>query len=272
MNGAKKKRTLVKKLILSKDFKDIVPISCGKESCLPSQAWTSVAYNGYILHFVISGKGKFKTARGEYSVGGNEVFVIRPYEIAYYEADEHEPWEYAWICFRTELRMPEIINERDVFSAPYLKDCFLNAANRPDALENAVGYEEFLLAKIWEIQSLVRMQSETSYLRGDYVKRALSIIENEFHTGISVSDIAKRLHLNRSYFTKMFTEAMNRSPGNYLHEMRLNTAANLIRSKNYSAATVALSVGFSDVSSFSRAFKAHFGISPGEYSKKGTEM
>ncbi len=268
MRGSKNERLVTKKLVPAKDFQDITPVSCGIEKCSASQAWAAVAHDWYILHFVVSGKGKFKSDRGEFKLSENEVFIIKPEEISYYEADKDAPWQYIWICFRAKAKMPEIIKMRDVFEAPYLKKCFFDAVERPDALENVLGYEEFLLAKIWEIISLIKMKEESSALQGNYVKHALNIIETEFQTGITVNDISDRLYLNRTYFTKIFKAAMKESPGIYLHAHRMNTAANLLRSKNLPTATVAASVGFFDVSSFSRAFKSFFGISPGKYAEE----
>ena len=268
MNQNKSTRLVTKKLVLVKDFQDIVPVSCGMEDCLPSQAWATVPHDWYILHFVVSGKGKFKTDRGEFQLSENEVFIIKPNEITYYEADKSEPWSYIWICFHAKTELPETIKACDFFNAPYLKKSFFEAVERPDALENVLGYEEFLLAKIWEITSLIKMHEAPSSLKGDYVKHALNIIETEFQTGITVSDIAARLYLNRTYFTKIFTEATKLSPGQYLHNHRMLSAANLLRSKNLSVATVASSVGFSDVSSFSRAFKSFFGIAPASYAEE----
>ncbi len=268
MHSNKNERTVIKKLVLAKDFQDITPVSCGRELCSASQAWATVAGDWYILHFVVSGKGEFKTDRGDFKLSENEVFVIKPEEITYYEADKFEPWEYIWICFHAKSELPETVKKRDVFKAPYLKNCFFDAATHPDYLENALGYEEFLLAKIWEIISLIKMHEEPRSMQGNYVKHALNIIETEFQTGITVNDISDRLYLNRTYFTKIFKEAVKESPGAYLHSHRMNTAANLLRSKKLPTATVAASVGFADVSSFSRAFKSFFGISPGRYAEE----
>ena len=261
-----------RKLVINKGFSDINPVECGQEACQPEQAWGPVAKEWYVLHFVVSGKGRFKTARGEYSISENEIFIIKPGEITYYEADKDEPWEYIWLSFYSGIKLPETLENNDVISAPYLKKCFSEAPERPDLFENVRGYEEFLLAKIWELISLIKMREKRPNTQGSYVKRALSIMESEFQTGISTGEIAQKLSLNRSYFTKIFTEAVKVSPGKYLHDFRMNKAAQMLRTKNYSVSVVASSVGFFDVFSFSRAFKAHFGISPGKYQNESADI
>ena len=261
-----------RKLVVNKGFLDINPVECGREACKSRQAWGPVAKEWYVLHFVVSGKGKFKTARGEYSISENELFIIKPGEITYYEADENEPWEYLWLSFYSKIRLPEAIEANDVITAPYLKNSFVEAAERPDLFENIRGYEEFLLSKIWELISLLKMREKRTPSQGNYVKRALSMMESEFQTGITAPEIAHRLSLNRAYFTKIFTDAMKISPGKYLHTFRMNKAAQMLRTKSYTVSVVASSVGFFDVFSFSRAFKAQFGISPGSYQKESAEI
>ncbi len=265
-------KTHIRKLVVNKGFYDINPVECGREACKPEQAWGPVAKEWYVLHFVASGKGKFKTERGEYSISENEIFIIKPGEITYYEADFEEPWEYIWLSFYSKIRLPEIIEKNDVIKAEYLKECFTEATERPDLFENIRGYEEFLLAKIWELISLVKMRERRTTSQGNYVKRALSLMESEFQSGITAAEIANRLSLNRAYFTKIFTEAMKVSPGKYLHEFKMNKAAQMLRTKKYTVSVVASSVGFFDVFSFSRAFKAHFGISPGKYLKDSADI
>jgi len=267
MQNNGKNRYVVKKFVQKKEFCDIIPVECGTEVCAPGQAWGPVAKDWYVLHFVVFGKGKFKTERGIYSISQDDIFIIKPDEITYYEADEDEPWEYIWISFYSKVSLPKALKENDVLKAPYLKYIFEGAISRPDSLENGRGYEELLLAKIWELFSLVKLNESTAPSQGGYVKKALSIIEYEFQTGITAASIADRLHLNRSYFTKMFTEAMKISPGKYLHKYRMNRAAQFLRSKKYSISVVATSVGFSDVFSFARAFKSFFRIAPGQYAK-----
>lgn len=262
MNKEKKTR----KLVVNKGFNDINPVECGREECAPKQAWGPVAKDWYVLHFVVYGKGKFTTERGTFDLSAGEIFIIKPHEITYYEADESEPWEYAWISFYSKTALPKSLVYNDKLHAPWLEGCFFEAISRPDSLENVRGYEEFLVAKIWELISIVKRHEEPHAIsQGSYVKRALSIIESEFQTDITAQKIAERISLDRSYFTKIFTEATKVSPGKYLHKYRMNKAAQMLRSKPYLISVVASSVGFPDVFSFSRAFKQQFGVSPGKY-------
>ena len=52
-----------------------------------------------LLHYVVRGKGIFRRGKREYALQAGEIFVIRPGEVTYYEADMRDPWEYMWVAF-----------------------------------------------------------------------------------------------------------------------------------------------------------------------------
>lgn len=53
----------------------------------------------FLLHYVVRGKGIFRRGKREYTLQAGEIFVIRPGEVTYYEADMRDPWEYMWAGF-----------------------------------------------------------------------------------------------------------------------------------------------------------------------------
>lgn len=82
---------------------------------------------------------------------------------------------------------------------------------------------------------------------------------------ISVAQIAESLHLERSYFSKIFKQSIGVSPQDYITNKRLSEAAILLHNEHYSITQVAQLSGYSDVFAFSRMFKKHHGVSPSEF-------
>ena len=85
---------------------------------------------------------------------------------------------------------------------------------------------------------------------------------------ITISELAQRLNLDRTYFSVIFKEKIGISPKQYLLNYRMNTAASLIAQGNISISVAAYSVGYSDLYVFSKMFKRHFGVSPTAYMKQ----
>lgn len=262
------KDLFINKIVSNMHFPSLNPLICGREKCLPSHDYGPATRSYWLLHFVVSGKGVFSSPRGSFNLCENDIFIIRPFEITYYQADRDFPWDYIWLGFSADMQLPSLLYDNDKISAPKLKKTFLDCINPPSFLDNSLGYEHFLCGKIWEIFSFLVSKSNPQELSTDrYIKTAISIMESEYVNNVTVSDIAHRLHLNRSYFSELFKMNTLLSPDNYLRQLKMNKAAELLTKYNCSVSVTASSVGYPDVFSFSRAFKKYFGISPSLFAK-----
>lgn len=78
----------------------------------------------------------------------------------------------------------------------------------------------------------------------------------------TVETLARSVGLSRSVFAKRFVLAMGVAPLRYLSELRLERAANALRSSDASLAELCEAVGYASEFAFSRAFKRRFGVAP----------
>ena len=257
------------KIIINQGYSDINPRECGWEACAPSHAFGPAIRPYWLLHFVVSGRGVFLSPRGRFEPRRNDMFVIRPYEITCYEADPDDPWTYIWIGFEAAPRLPTYLLSEDLLCVPFLGPLFRACTEAPDLSEGGQGYEAFLCSRIWELFSLLaQRRAQDTRAAERYIRPALSIMETEFCNGITVADIAQRLHLNRSYFSELFRACVKKTPARYLTELRMERAAMLLARYGYNVTVTAASVGYPDLFAFSRAFRRYFGISPSEYSRR----
>lgn len=256
------------KIIINKHYKGINPKICGWQDCEPKHFYGPAVRSYWLLHFVVSGKGIFKTPRGEYSLGKNDIFIIRPYDVTYYEADAEEPWNYIWIGFSSDIKLPSALIGNDTIYAPFLSDVFQDCIKADDISSNGKGFEAYMCSRIWDmIAKLEEKYVYSSALSDGYIRAAINIMETEYHSGITVEDIADRLHLNRSYFSTLFKKIINQSPREYLIALRMEKAAELLCKMRLSVSVTATSVGYPDVFAFSRAFKNYYEVSPTDYTK-----
>lgn len=84
-----------------------------------------------------------------------------------------------------------------------------------------------------------------------------------------VQALAATAGMSRFHFSRRFKEHMQITPAAYLRAQRLNVAANLLRDSRLTAADIGRACHFEDPSVFNRAFRAHFGVNPGEYRRRG---
>ena len=263
---------MVNRTVLQSSLKPITPVICGYQKCMPSHAYGPAVRDYWLLHFVVSGCGVFSTKRGTCRLSCDDIFIIKPYEITYYEADAENPWEYIWIGFRSEIPVPEILRRSDCIKNSNCGKQFQDAfsENRPDSSNGLYGYEYYLTGIIWQIFGLLTEKPDSAE-QNKYVEQALAIINTEYQNGLSAGEIADKLHLNRSYLSGLFKAVTGKSPGKFLADFRMKRAAELLIFHNCNVTVTANSVGYPDVFSFSRAFRNYYGCSPSEYSRKYSE-
>lgn len=92
----------------------------------------------------------------------------------------------------------------------------------------------------------------------------VSYIESHLHERITLSDTAHRFFVSESTIGQTFQKKMHVSFYHYVTQRRLIAAKNMILEET-NLDTLGEKVGFSDYSTFYRAFKKEFGISPREY-------
>ena len=103
--------------------------------------------------------------------------------------------------------------------------------------------------------------------RNVVAERAISIMETEYTSDMSVSDMASELGFDRSYFSTLFKECTGTSPYAYLTSLRVRKACELLLQTDMSVLEVSESVGINP-HNFSRIFKRETGISPTDYKKQ----
>ena len=93
-------------------------------------------------------------------------------------------------------------------------------------------------------------------------------LHTHYKDKITLEDICSLFHISTSTFVRNFKKQNNKSMIQYLNEIRIQTAKQLLLEKENSVTDVALEVGFSDSSTFIKTFKKITGISPLKFKQK----
>lgn len=101
------------------------------------------------------------------------------------------------------------------------------------------------------------------------INTVIGYIRQNLNGDLSLNTLAKVANFSPFHFHRIFKFITDETVNDVVVRMRLERAANLLRSiPKLSITAVAFEVGFSSVSAFSRAFKKHFGISARQWDKK----
>jgi len=257
--------------IENKELKDINPRACGEAQCMPGHNWPeSGRLMGtrpyYMLHYVISGRGVYQTKNGRYVVEPGQIFVVLPEEPISYQADLEKPWRYCWVCFESTLDLSGVFSQ-DVINMPECAHIF-NAFR--DLANITQDREWYICGKIYELLSLLDAHRKSDKNQTHrYVRMAQNHIDVYYiNPDLRVSAMAKHLNLDRAYFSKIFSKHTGKSPQQYIIDLRLDRAADIMINQGLSPGEAALHVGYGDIFNFSRMFKRRFGVPPSVYAAK----
>ncbi|WP_288595688.1 AraC family transcriptional regulator [uncultured Ruminococcus sp.] len=265
----------------NQNFVDLSLFQFGWERCAPAHSFGPAARNHYLFHYILSGTGTLmaddsKGVTQTYSIKSMQGFMIFPNQITTYVADKQLPWEYVWLEF-DGLRVKSLLDtiglslDKPVYHArnKNLREDMANemlyiSRHKDESPFHLIGHLYLFLDYL--LRSAADEQLEHgSKLREFYIHEALTYIEHNFQNEITIEDIAGVCGLNRTYFGKIFKEALGKTPQEFLLNYRMLKAAELLKLTSLSIGDVGLAVGYANQMHFSRAFKNNYGISPREW-------
>ncbi len=94
---------------------------------------------------------------------------------------------------------------------------------------------------------------------------AMDYIIKNYNKNIKNDELAELTGLSTVYFRKLFTKAYGTSPINYVHQLRIKKAKEMLKSDYGSISEIAQSLGYLNIYDFSRDFKKHTGVPPSKY-------
>lgn len=97
------------------------------------------------------------------------------------------------------------------------------------------------------------------------VSAVLEYMREHLSEPLTVADLAECVSLSPSAFAHMFRDITGRSPYQFLKEMRLERARELLVDGNLTVARVSKEVGYASVSHFIAEFRGRFGVTPRAY-------
>lgn len=105
----------------------------------------------------------------------------------------------------------------------------------------------------------------TVHRRRALFREAAAIIEAEYPAKLALDDVARRVATSRRQLQRAFAEAGETSFRTYLHHVRMDRAAALLRKGSASVNEVAGAVGYRQPAQFAKAFRRYHGTLPSSF-------
>ena len=228
------------------------------------------------LVYISSGRGRFES-RPKFStpIEPGHVFLLFPGVWHRYAPDLEIGWHEHWLGFDGDMarcwlkqrfispRNPvlKISAEQEVL-AIFSRVLQAVRANRPALQQLIAGATANLLGHFYSsLQTLPAAEPNHT----DAIERAIARIQNESASPLDMKCLAQELGVSYSWFRRTFAAHTGLSPHQYLLELRLLRARNLLDETKFSVKEIASQTGFADEHYFSRLFHRKLKSTPSQW-------
>lgn len=229
----------------------------------------------YQLIYVANGCMHFYFDGEETIVEQGNMVLFRPGDPQFYYAYPKEKGEFFWVHFTgsaVEERLAEcgVPSDGRVFWAGVSADVRgLYCGMIRELQTKSAHYEELLRMTLRHLfllihRYLVDTQETELAFQGDIIQ-ALGYFERHWNEAVSIENYAAHNRMTPCWFRQKFKEYTGCSPLQYMINLRISRAMNLLEHTDYNITQVSYAVGYENVSYFRRLFQKHTGMTPGEY-------
>lgn len=244
----------------------------------------------YCMHLIIGGQGTYYLNNIRYDVGQGQLMIVSPGTLFEGYHDSKHPLDVYSLRFHAALMYreddmwqllsadPEKFPLVGIYQLYYTQD-IMDLFTQMYELEFPGRIGDFSnLRKQSLLREIIHSVLQDMLLRENssdtimLVESTIEFLNSHYKEDISVSQLAERAGLSISQYCKLFKERTGYSPKEYLIQLRINRAKQLLEISRGNMKNIAWQVGYTDEFYFSRIFKKVVGISPSEYVKKRTQF
>lgn len=256
------------------------------ESCVHTLNGTGTMFlEEHLLFFVLEGRFIMHYGKQTYTVNKNEMILLKRATSVKYEKtgdpENDNISECIMFCLTDDLikefltmanvKIPR--TEEEIKTAVYpMDECLISFARSLDPyFKYPTSVDQRLLRlKITELLYDISLSNKNMFIqmlqfrqpaRMDIVK----VVEQYYATPVTLPELAYLSGRSLSSFKRDFQSAYNMPPARWIKEKRLEKAKEMIQNTTIPVNEIGYSMGFENISHFSRIFKEHYGRSPSDY-------
>lgn len=165
------------------------------------------------------------------------------------------------ITLATRFAIEGGMDEEDAYNASdlYIQD--LDNCKTPDDVRRL--HTDMMTFFTWAMADMQKAETHSKA-----VNECMDYIHYHLHEKITVSILAEHVHLNPTYLSELFVRETGTSLSQYITDKRMEAAENMLKYSEYSFNEIAQILAYRSQSHFTKVFKKHSGMTPGEYRNK----
>lgn len=233
--------------------------------------------NEYQLLYITKGKGEFSSGTsGHCQIKEGCMFLLFPGERHTYRPDESTGWNEYWIGFNGAIMDEWVRNgffskDNPVFNIGVNEEIislYKKAIMIADSQE--ANYQQALAGIVCNLASMAIYLSRNRDFKKSDISSQVSVAKAAVYENISTitpERLAEITCMSYSKFRKIFKEYTGFAPSQYIQEVRVNMAKELLTNTSKSIKEIAFELGYENKDYFFTAFRKVSGMTPAGYRK-----
>lgn len=263
--------------------------SIGDHASYPSsghpQGYNFSFDRGRVLHefqilYITRGKGLFTSKSiNTFEVQEGTVIFLFPGEWHTYRPVESTGWESYWVGFEGDfaarlISANSVSADEPIFIVGYDEEIvslykkMLEVSN-----DERPGYQQLLSGLVVHLLTYLFYRQKDKNWQGkdvpEKIDKARLIIRERINSIIYPEEIAASLNMSYTWFRRMFRQYTGMAPAQYITQLKVQKAKELLSVSNRPVKEIALELGYDSIDYFSTLFKKQTGFSPGEFRNLG---
>ena len=241
------------------------------------------AHVGIEIHLVLRGRGQYFVNGLIHSLQRNSVLLIGDKEIHSFVPDSSTAFKQFCILFPRRLLKNRVhvfeilkdiesirhlsLSDEDAHQAEYILHTVLQELHdmRQYWIESIANHVDIFLTLLHRAgHEGTTVADNTSPV----VSRVVEFADAHFADRLTLDDVAAHVNISKYHLSRVFKNLTGMGFKEYLIRRRIMEAKLLLESTDMNVSTIALQVGFEDISNFYRRFKQYTGMSAETYRKK----
>ncbi|CAE6924693.1 arabinose operon control protein [Vibrio sp. B1REV9] len=245
-------------------------VQCGIATCRDFFSVYRKNQKKHMLLYTVRGKGWLESGACRYSLEQGSLVIV-PAGIENGFGMEDQTWQIAWVFLAQGKEWPMVGDEIEyqLTTAPeVMYSCIqtlLRSINLPIDYGGEVGAHS-----VAQLELMLNMPHSDSLSRNQLrLHRVFDLVQRQLHKEWTVEQLAALYPCSEPHLHRLSQQYFGRSPMAHLTRMRMEYAARLLRSTEWSIQHIGEIVGYPTGANFSTRFKAWSTMTPREFRRNG---
>ena len=228
--------------------------------------------------YITRGSGTFEsTSFRNAGVGEGTVFFLFPGEWHRYRPEQLTGWDSYWVGFKGKFAENLVAKgylsvNKPVVKVGYIDEIvslyqrILEAGN-----EERAGYQQYISGIVIHLLGYIYYRAKDNHYEDkaivQKIDKARVLIREKINMNVSPKTIAKELIMTYSWFRRLFKQYTGLAPAQYVAQLRLQRAKELLSTTSKSVKEIAVEMNYESVDYFSTQFRRQTKMTPTQYRK-----